>query len=263
MSEHKKLIGQILRTQKEALAEKEELVKHLPEGYLVFQESGINQRLYWAEPVKSKDGSKEKYHRLGNKDYDFAKEIQDKFIYQNQIPALRTNIKYLEKLLDHYVSCDDNTILEQLNEPYRSLKGISPPINYHVPSQSENPFYQNRLVFRNFAGEFFRSKSEVVISEILHSMEIPYHYEKRLTINGETKYPDFTLLRGGLGRDKYIEYFGMMDREDYIERNLEKINWYLNHKIIPGERILFLYENSQSGLDAVLVRKQIEAFMKM
>ena len=48
-----------------------------------------------------------------------------------------------------------------------------------------------------------------------------------------------------------------------VERNKEKINWYLNHKILPGERILFLYENSRSGLDFILVRKQIEAFMAM
>ena len=92
-------------------------------------------------------------------------------------------------------------------------------------------------------------------------MGIPYHYEKHLTIDGETKYPDFTILRGGLGKDKYIEYFGMMDKDDYFLHNKEKINWYLNHQIIPGDRILFFYENAKSGLDALLVQKQIITFL--
>ena len=131
----------------------------------------------------------------------------------------------------------------------------------HVPTQSENPFYPEHLKFRNSLGEYFRSKSEVLISEILYAMGIPYHYEKHLTIGGETKYPDFTILRGGPRKDKYIEYFGMMDKNDYFIRNKDKINWYLNHQIIPNDRILFLYENTTSGLDTLCVQKQIETFL--
>ena len=39
------------------------------------------------------------------------------------------------------------------------------------------------------------------------------------------------------------------------------INWYLNHQIIPNDRILFLYENTTSGLDTLYVQKQIETFL--
>ena len=261
MSEHKKLIEHLLLLETDALREKEKRIQQLPPGYLVQQESNKGYRLYWVEPVCAGGATKERYHRLKDEDYEIACALREKFLLRKQIPAHRNNITYYQKLLDHYIPCDDAAVSCQLDEPYRSLEGLQPPKAMHVPTQSENPFYPEHLKFRNSLGEYFRSKSEVLISEILYAMGIPYHYEKHLTIGGETKYPDFTILRGGPGKDKYIEYFGMMDKNDYFIRNKDKINWYLNHQIIPNDRILFLYENTTSGLDTLCVQKQIETFL--
>jgi len=263
MLDHKKIIDSMLQKEEAMLLEKEERFRHLPKGYLVQQDSKEGARLYWAEPVQVNGTIKDCYHRLTDEDYDLAEAMQEKFLLRKQLPVLRRHVNDLRNLSGHYIPCDDDSIMKQLNEPYVSLGGLQPVKNTPIPSQSENPAYPDRLLFRNSIGEYFRSKSEALVSEVLLSLDLPYHYEKHLTIDGETKYPDFTIPLGGKGKNKYIEYFGMMDKDGYFERNKEKINWYLNHKILPGERILFLYENSRSGLDFILVRKQIEAFMTM
>lgn len=261
MLDHKKILDQMLRAEEAALLEKEEKIKHLPQGYLVQQESMKGSRLYWAEPIYANGIAKDQYHRLRDNDYEIAKAVQEKFLLRKQLPILRSNVGYLKNLSEHYIPCDEASIINQLEEPYISLAGLKSTKKLYPPTKSENPAYPDRLIFRNLRGEYFRSKSEVLISEILYAMGIPYHYEKHLTIDGETKYPDFTILRGSSEKDKYIEYFGMMDKDDYFLHNKEKINWYLNHQIIPGDRILFFYENSKSGLDTILVRKQLEAFL--
>ena len=60
---------------------------------------------------------------------------------------------------------------------------------------------------------------------------------------------------------KYIEYFGMLEKNDYEERNFDKINWYLNHGFVPGRNILFLFENTNSGIDLIATQNQIQMLL--
>ncbi|MBR5001077.1 MAG: hypothetical protein IKY08_03855, partial [Firmicutes bacterium] len=107
MSEHKKLIEHLLLLETAALREKEKRIQQLPPGYLVQQESNKGYRLYWVEPVCAGGATKERYHRLKDEDYEIAGALREKFLLRKQIPAHRNNIAYYQKLLDHYIPCDD------------------------------------------------------------------------------------------------------------------------------------------------------------
>ncbi|MBQ4504369.1 MAG: hypothetical protein II983_01750 [Firmicutes bacterium] len=121
--------------------------------------------------------------------------------------------------------------------------------------------FREGLVHENSVGELFRSKAEMNISELLLQMKVPYRYEKKLVIDGKHKYPDFTLKHAETDRYVYIEYFGMTDEEEYQNRMFQTINWYLDHQLIPGRDVLFLYENSKCGMKMPIISRQIRDFL--
>ena len=74
-------------------------------------------------------------------------------------------------------------------------------------------------------GERVRSKSEKIIADKLYMLGIPYRYEYPLVLEGNiTIYPDFAILRMPQREEVYLEHFGMMDDEDYVENVLMKLN---------------------------------------
>lgn len=240
-----------------------ETLSTLPEGHLEVQYSKNSVRMYRIHTEHKQGSSGHRIpQRLYDTDFPIAKGIRDRFILRLKKKALSMNLKHLKLLLENYISYDDPTIISQLKEPYKTLPGFEHLLaSDHTPVQSENPKYRQYLVHKNSVGELFRSKSEMHISEMLLSMNIPYRYEMKLEINGEIKYPDFVIKRPGSDEKKYIEYFGMLEKNDYEERNFDKINWYLNHGFVPGRNILFLFENTNSGIDLIATQNQIQMLL--
>ena len=60
-----------------------------------------------------------------------------------------------------------------------------------------------------------RSKSEVIIADILYKLGIPYVYEKKLKTREGAVYPDFTVRHPYEGNTYYLEHAGMLDKADY------------------------------------------------
>jgi len=82
-------------------------------------------------------------------------------------------------------------------------------------------------------GEAVRSKSEVIIANLLHSEKIDYHYESPLEIYGVTKYPDFTIEDDDTGKKYYWEHCGMLGDVVYKRRWERKKAWYRDQQILP------------------------------
>lgn len=104
------------------------------------------------------------------------------------------------------------------------------------PVKVGDSFLEEFLIHTTSRGDAVRSKSEVIIADHLHSNKIQYHYEQPLTINGVTKYPDFTIEDDDLGITFYWEHCGMLADPGYRRRWEEKKQWYLAHGILPHEQ---------------------------
>jgi hypothetical protein len=97
-------------------------------------------------------------------------------------------------------------------------------------------FLEDRLIHRTSRGEAVRSKSEVIIANLLHAKGIDYHYEHPLELGGVVKYPDFTIEDDDAGITYLWEHCGMLHDPAYRRRWEEKQQWYRTHGILPLEQ---------------------------
>jgi hypothetical protein len=126
----------------------------------------------------------------------------------------------------------------------RSLAKInSSLLGWHLAPQSilsESGWYEAGLVHEALTGDLVRSKSEVIIANMLHERGISFFYEKPLfAADGSMYLPDFTIIWNG--EEIYWEHVGMLSDSKYVEHWREKQAWY--DKYFPG-RLRVSYERS-------------------
>ncbi|HZO66591.1 MAG TPA: AAA family ATPase [Kribbellaceae bacterium] len=91
------------------------------------------------------------------------------------------------------------------------------------------------LVHRTERGELVRSKSEVIIANMLHQLDVSYDYEVPFTgADGRTVRPDFTVLTD-LGETVLWEHLGMLADPRYAQKWAAKKAWYARNGILPIE----------------------------
>jgi ATP-dependent DNA helicase RecQ len=69
-------------------------------------------------------------------------------------------------------------------------------------------------IYKTLSGDMVRSKSEVIIANILHDRDIPFAYEQELVVDGKTYYPDFTVSWNG--KTFFWEHLGMLEQDQYF-----------------------------------------------
>jgi ATP-dependent exoDNAse (exonuclease V) alpha subunit len=126
-------------------------------------------------------------------------------------------------------------------------------------------FLEERLIHITTRGEAVRSKSEVIIANLLHARKVDYHYEHPLELDGVTKYPDFTIEDDDAGITYYWEHCGMLRDRGYREHWEEKQKWYHAHGILPlpkgreTRKVLIVSEDQpDGGIDSAKIAKLID-----
>lgn len=121
----------------------------------------------------------------------------------------------------------------------------------------ENKFLEDRLINITKRNEAVRSKSEVIIADLLDSHDIDYTYEEKLDIDGVIKYPDFTIHDDDMGIDYYWEHCGMMQNPNYVRRWKRKLQWYKDNDILPYEdgggdngTLIVTYDSKKGGISS-------------
>ncbi len=86
-------------------------------------------------------------------------------------------------------------------------------------------WYEDGRIHQTLADVVVRSKSEVIIANMLYERDIPFRYEQPLFASDGSFYlPDFTIT--WRGADYYWEHVGMLHREDYRAHWEKKRAWY-------------------------------------
>ena len=107
-------------------------------------------------------------------------------------------------------------------------------------------WYEEGKIHQDLADNMVRSKSELIIANLLHDRNIPFQYEVLLKARDGTIYlPDFTITWNG--ETWYWEHWGMMSSESYQKHREVKVGWYNKH--FPG-KLLETFESKTLSQDA-------------
>lgn len=106
-----------------------------------------------------------------------------------------------------------------------------------------------------------RSKSEIIIANMLNNACIPYRYEYAHSLKGlGDVYTDFTILNVRLRKEVLWEHFGMMEDPSYVQRTVSKVNAYIFSGYYPGENFIFTWELPSQPLNVRMVKELIEKY---
>ena len=109
-----------------------------------------------------------------------------------------------------------------------------------------------------------RSKSELVIANMLYSEDVDYQYEQKLEgvkVPGVVR-PDFTFVDPS-GAPIIWEHLGMMTRDDYRQGWDWKRDWYAKNGFVEGNNLFTTRDDERGGLSSAEVRKTLETIRKL
>lgn len=116
--------------------------------------------------------------------------------------------------------------------------------------------FDGNLIHVAPAGVLVRSKNEVIVASILEDLAPNrWSYEQPLTIDGVTKYPDFTIQTAS-GDEIIWEHLGMMGNPKYAADWAAKKAWYVANGFRPydepdaaGSRGVLIWSDDRGGVD--------------
>jgi hypothetical protein len=126
---------------------------------------------------------------------------------------------------------------------HRKTNLFSDPVIREIRSA----WYDSNLIHTTIAGERVRSKSEVIIADLLHNSGVKYEYELPLTFeNGITVRPDFTVTKSN-GDKVYWEHLGMLGDYGYRRDWERKQKTYAEYGITVENKLLITSKDERSG----------------
>lgn len=115
-----------------------------------------------------------------------------------------------------------------------SAARITNLFNDPAPVEVDGRFLESGLIHQTRKGTVVRSKSEVIIADLLHSKQIEFEYERPfVAADGTWRSPDFTIEDDMSGTTFYWEHLGMLKRPSYRRNWEEKLAWYRRNGVLP------------------------------
>jgi hypothetical protein len=155
----------------------------------------------------------------------------------------------------------DTTVLEKLRSPQCSdtLLRNTNMFVLAVRPESVDRYYAAHLIHRTRPsaqhpqGILVRSKSEVIVADILTSLGISFEYEQKLSANdpNDFKLPDFTVSYEG--DTFYWEHLGMLSVPSYREKWDSKRQWYEDNGYL--DRIITSEDGADGSIDAAEIER--------
>ena len=162
------------------------------------------------------------------------------------LSAIREDIEkkkaYKHDLLTYFV---------QLLESHLNSKELHQEIARYLGTDK----HKLNCIYETFDHNHVRSKSEVIICNLLSNAGITYTYEKKLFYDSNSYMePDFTIEYGG--KTYYWEHLGMLGNDEYDKRWSQKLGIY--NQFFPGQ-LIKTYESGALSVDAQSIIDKIKS----
>lgn len=159
------------------------------------------------------------------------------------------------------VEGDDASMLYEYTRPERSetARRNTNLFTSVVRADDESLPYTEHLIHRTEKGHLVRSKSELVIANMLFNNNVDYEYER--VLEGEVEpgrlRPDFSFVTPA-GDLLVWEHLGMLSREDYRRGWEWKREWYRKNGFIEGQTLFTSEDDERGGLDSTELKRVLE-----
>lgn len=240
-----------LQNEKALLREYASQLRRFPEGRLVCKK--INGTLqYYHVHVDGKETI------LDKGKLDLIQDLRMKKRLNAACKRLRQNIRAQETMIKQYKTYEPRYINTDL--PF-SYKDDTLEI-WANKKYRQNSYRLDLKLFTTSFGLKVRSKSEVLIAELLHAAGIPFRYEPEIILydkdNKIHKFcPDFVIKLPD-GTYIYWEHWGLFSDEGYRQRNYRKLENYFHTGIILSENLIITMDTEEGGIDAMSVLRVIQ-----
>lgn len=199
-------------------------------------------------------------------------EIQRRALTEKVLARMQNNVKWAKKALEKYRETEPTKVLRTLSAAYRtipekwgeSVRWLEHPDTaaWIERNNRRNPSHPENLIHLSSFGQFYRSKSELAIAEMLHNEGLPFRYEPELWLQteyGETvRYPDFEILLDD-GRSLYLEHLGLLNYEEYAKNVSEKLSLYYSNGICLGHNLLLTVDAPDGSINLSMIRAMVNA----
>ena len=242
-------------------------LEHMPEGHLKIQKRLEN--VYYYQMIQE-NGKTKKYY-IEKRNAELIKKLACKHYYMKVQTKLKKEWEALKKFLNNYDEKIADDIYDQmpvekkeLIQPLRMTAGEALR-KWENERYEANQNYPENLIYKTDQGEMVRSKSELILANMLYQNRkyLLYKYERPLELMQGDKiqviYPDFTILNIQTGKITYWEHAGRMDDPKYANQFVYKVNSYMSNGIMPGRDLIFTYETMSNPLNMQNALKLIES----
>lgn len=239
------------------------------EGCLRIRNRGNNYLYSYVVKDEDEGGVKDIY--LPKSEMKKIKELAQRCYNQKALIYLKEELHALNQLIKTYQTRDVDSIYTSFCEARKEL--VTPvflPSQTFAQEWSSQPFTpkpfhpDDKSEHYTAKGERVRSKSEIMIANVLYRYEIPYKYECPLYLPKSnlqyTFHPDFTILNVRTGKIYYLEHLGKMDDAGYTEDVCNRIREYEKNNILIGDQLLLTMETRLRPFDIRTVENMIEVF---
>jgi hypothetical protein len=161
---------------------------------------------------------------------------------------------------------DDASILFNLTKPECSEVARRNTNIFHgvVRADATSSPFAEHLIHRTDDGRLVRSKSELVIANMLYGMGIKYEYERICegTVEPGVLRPDFSFATPD-GDLILWEHLGLLHLDDYRRGWEWKQKWYEKNGFVLGKTLFTSRDDERGGLDSGQLRKTAEVIEKL
>lgn len=264
MNQFLEIVNERMAILQQLIQEKRIALKNAPEGLINIAHTKKRLQYYFKQNSKEK---KRKYIKKQN--YQLVQVLCQKDYDEKVIEVAERELEFLEQLQKNYPQRTYETIYKDLSRDRKQwVQPVELPTEAYIEhwqneTYQKKPFRADAPEYYTNRGERVRSKSEILIANILAKHDIPYKYECPLRLKGYgTIHPDFTVLNVRTRKEFYLEHMGMMDDTDYLEDALQRIEMYERNGIFPGEKLILTHETSKHPINLKDVERLILQYLK-
>ena len=213
---------------------------NVPKGKLKCMNKKKGPQYYW---ITEKGKANGKY--IPKTKLDFAAALAQKAYDQEILKQAKTELAEVEALITLLRSHALDRVYENTSEARKALiNPIRLPDDEYVKQWKSREYVKKGFEkddpqYYTMNNERVRSKTEILIANMMVQKSIPYLYEVPVKLIGfGTVYCDFGGLNVRRRKTIYLEHFGMMDDPEYCAKALRKINAYQNNGYFLGDNFI-------------------------